>query len=306
MHPRIGEILESVGRERIGVVLSTNAVLCSPSLVRELSRIRLLGVSVSIDGADAGTHEWVRGETGCFEKTLRGIRTLADAGLSPNIAMVVLRRNISQVEAVVDLAEALGASSVTINVTQPTGRGAALQDDGEFPEIRDLIELDGIVRELSRRTPLALSYTLPPAFKPLGGIAGRGYGTCGILGVLGVLSDGSLGLCGAAEKMPALIFGHAGRDDLETVWRHAPLLQELREGLPDRFKGICGECLMRNLCQGRCIAQNYHRCRDVWAPHWFCEEADHQGLFPETRRQRRQGGYGTGGSVQAGAVAVMS
>ena len=306
MHPRIGEILEIAGRDRIGVVLSTNGVLCTPSLVRELSRIRLCGVSVSLDGADAETHEWVRGESGCFAKALRGIRTLAEAGLSPSIGMVVLRRNIRQVKAVVGLAESLGASSVTFNLAQPTGRGAALQDDGEFPEILDLIELDGIVRELSRRTPLALSYTLPPAFKPLGGIAGRGHGACGILGILGVLSDGSLGLCGAAEEMPELIFGHAGRDDLETVWRQAPLLQELREGLPDRFKGICGECLMRNICQGRCIAQNYHRCRDVWAPHWFCEEADRQGLFPETRRQCRQGGLWADGRPRAESAAGMS
>ena len=308
LHPRIGEILEIAGRERIDVVLSTNGVLCTPSLVRELSRIRLRGVSVSLDGADAETHEWVRGETGCFEKALRGIRTLADAGLSPNIAMVILRRNISQAKGVVELAESLGASSVTFNLAQPTGRGAALQADGEFPEIRELIELDGIVRELSRGTPLALSYTLPHAFKPLGGFlgsAGRGYGACGILGILGVLSDGSLGLCGAAEGMPELVFGHAGRDDLESVWRRAPLLQELREGLPDRFKGICGECLVSNLCQGRCIAQNYYRRRDVWAPHWFCEEADRQGLFPETRRQRRRGELRAGGRYQAESVAVI-
>jgi SynChlorMet cassette radical SAM/SPASM protein ScmF len=306
VHPRIGEILEITGRERIDVVLSTNGVLCTPSLVRELSRVRMRGISVSLDGADAGTHEWVRGEKGCFAKVLRGIRALADAGLSPNIAMVVLRRNIAQVEAVVRLAASLGASSVTFNLAQPTGRGAAMQDDGEFPAIRDLIELDGRVQELSRRTPLALSYTLPPAFKPLGGIAGKGYGACGILGILGVLSDGSLGLCGAAEEMPELIFGHAGRDDLEAVWHHAPLLQELRAGLPDRFRGICGECLMRSICQGRCIAQNYYRCRDVWTPYWFCEEADRQRLFPETRRQRQQGECGTGGRVQAGAAAVMS
>ena len=308
LHPRIGEILEIAGRERIDVALSTNGVLCTPSLVRELSRIRLRGVSVSLDGADAETHEWVRGERGCFEKALRGIRTLAEAGLSPNIAMVILRRNISQAKAVVELAESLGASSVTFNLAQPTGRGAALQDDGEFPEIRELIELEDRVRELSRRTPLALSYTLPHAFKPLGGFlgtAGRGYGSCGILGILGVLSDGSLGLCGAAEGMPELIFGHAGRDELETVWRQAPLLQELREGLPDRFKGICGECLMKSLCQGRCIAQNYYRRRDIWAPYWFCEEADRQGLFPEARRQRRRGERCASGRPQAGSAAVM-
>jgi SynChlorMet cassette radical SAM/SPASM protein ScmF len=306
LHPRIGEILEIAGRERIDVVLSTNGVLCTPSLVKELSRVRLRGVSVSLDGADAETHEWVRREEGCFAKALRGIRTLAEAGISPSIGTVVLRRNIRQVKAVVDLAESLGASSVTFNLPQPTGRGAAMLDDGEFPEICDLIELDGFVQELSRTTPLALSYTLPPAFKPLGGIAGRGYGACGLLGVLGVLSDGSLGLCGAAEEMPELIFGHAGRDDLETVWRQAPLLRELREGLPDRFRGICGECLMRNICQGRCIAQNYYRCRDLWAPYWFCEEAEREGLFPETRRQRRRGGLWAGGRPQAESAAVTS
>lgn len=305
LHPRIGEILKIAGREQIGVVLSTNGVLCTPSLVKELSRIRLRGVSVSLDGADAETHDWVRGERGCFAKALRGICTLAEAGLSPGIGMVVLRRNIGQVKAVVRLAESLGASSVTFNLAQPTGRGAVMQGDGEFPAIRDLIELDGLVRELSRKTPLVLSYTLPPAFKPLGGIAGSGYGACGILGILGVLSDGSLGLCGAAEEMPELIFGHAGRDDLETVWRHAPLLQELREGLPDRFKGICGECLMRAICQGRCVAQNYYRHRDVWAPYWFCEEAERQGLFPETRRQRRRGERWPGGRPQAAGAAVM-
>lgn len=306
MHPRIGEILGITSREGIDVALSTNGVLCTPSLVKELSRARLRGISVSLDGANAETHEWLRGEKGCFDKALRGIRALADAGLSTNIAVVVLRRNIAQAEALVGLAASAGASSVTFNLAQPTGRGAALKDDGEFPDVRDLIDLDNRVRELSHRTPLALSYTLPPAFKPLGGIAGRGYGACGILGILGVLSDGSLGLCGAAEEMPELIFGHAGRDTLEAVWQQAPLLNEIREGLPDRFKGICGECLMRNICQGRCIAQNYYRRRDIWAPYWFCEEAERQDLFPETRRQRRWGGLWVGRRPQAESAEVAS
>jgi MoaA/NifB/PqqE/SkfB family radical SAM enzyme len=131
VHPRIGEILKITGREQIDVALATNGVLCTPSLVKELSRVRLRGISVSLDGADAETHEWVRGEKGCFVKTLRGIRTLADAGLSPNIAMVVLHRNIAQVEAVVRLAESVGASSVTFNLARPQV-GARRCSDREF------------------------------------------------------------------------------------------------------------------------------------------------------------------------------
>ena len=60
-------------------------------------------------------------------------------------------------------------------------------------------------------------------------------------------------------------------------------LNELREGLPERFGGICGDCLMKGTCLGCCIAQNYYRSKDLWIPYWYCEEAKNAGLFPESR-----------------------
>ena len=41
-----------------------------------------------------------------------------------------------------------------------------------------------------------------------------------------------------------------------------PVLQEMREGLPSRLKGICGECMMRGTCLGSCVAMSYYRHRD--------------------------------------------
>jgi SynChlorMet cassette radical SAM/SPASM protein ScmF len=116
------------------------------------------------------------------------------------------------------------------------------------------------------------------------GRGGAGCSICGINGILGVLANGSYALCGIGETVPELVFGHASKDALSDVWSGNPVLREIREGLPRRLGGICGKCLMKGICLGSCIAQNYYRDRDLWAPNWYCEEAARLGLFPDSRR----------------------
>ncbi len=84
-------------------------------------------------------------------------------------------------------------------------------------------------------------------------------------------------------------------DSLADVWNGNPVLREIREGLPHRLGGICGDCLMKGLCLGSCIAQNYYKDRDLWAAHWYCEEAHREGLFPESRRHARPAQRDRGG-----------
>jgi len=80
-----------------------------------------------------------------------------------------------------------------------------------------------------------------------------------------------------------LVFGHSAENLLADIWSNTPVLSELREGLPHRLDGICGDCLMKGICLGSCIAQNYYKTKSMWAPYWFCEEARKRGLFPEAR-----------------------
>jgi radical SAM protein with 4Fe4S-binding SPASM domain len=119
------------------------------------------------------------------------------------------------------------------------------------------------------------------------GREGSGCSICGIYGILGVLANGSYALCGIGETVPELVFGHASKDALSDVWSGNPVLREIREGLPRRLGGICGNCLMKGVCLGSCIAQNYYRDRDLWAPNWYCVEAHRGGLFPESRHRVR-------------------
>jgi SynChlorMet cassette radical SAM/SPASM protein ScmF len=293
MHPQIFELLDIVRKEELTLVVETNGILCTPELAAALkSASKGTFVSVSLDGADAATHEWVRGVPGSFEAALEGIRNLVNAGFHPQIIMTVMQKNRAQMEQVVLLAEQLGVSSVKFNLVQPTERGVAMHKAMETLSIEDLVALGSWVENtLAKSTNIFLDYSHPLAFRPLSkiyGNAGMGCGRCGIRGILGVLANGSYALCGIGESVPELVFGHASTDRLETVWNDSPILEDLREGFPDKFEGICGECVLKGICLGSCIAQNYYTKKNLWAPYWYCEEAEKAGLFPESRLRLKE------------------
>ncbi|MCD1294899.1 SynChlorMet cassette radical SAM/SPASM protein ScmF [Methanocella sp. CWC-04] len=287
LHPDIQEIINIIRDNGLILCIETNGVLCTLEMVRLIASCKPGCISVSLDGANKETHEWVRGVEGCFDAALEGIRNLVNAGIKPEIIMTIMRRNSGQIEDMIRLAESLGASSLKFNVVQPTARGEKMHDAGETSGIEELVSLGKWVEgELAEKTFLKLHYTQPPAFRPMGkmfGSTGCGCTVCGILNIVGVLADGTYALCGIGAHVPELTFGKAGKDRLEDVWSNEPILRELREGLPARLEGVCGECLMKSICLGSCIAQNYYSSKSIWAPFWYCKEAKNRDIFPASR-----------------------
>jgi SynChlorMet cassette radical SAM/SPASM protein ScmF len=260
-------------------------LLCTPEIAAKIAQSPNRSVSVSIDGADAATHEWVRGVRGSFELARQAVSNLVTAGISPQIIFSVMPCNIEQVDAIVNMAEDLGASSVKFNIIQPIARGERYHGYDDVPSIEDLINLGRYVEmKLAKNRRIKLFFDYPMAFRALSRIAsGDGCGVCGIIGILGVISSGHYALCGIGEHISELVFGKVGVVRLEKVWLENPTLNELRSGLPDRLDGVCSRCLMKHGCIGSCIAENYYRTGSFWGPYWFCERAEERGLFPESR-----------------------
>lgn len=293
LHPQISKILDLIRVEKLRLTVETNGVLCTPELSQKMATCENSFVAVSLDSTEPEIHEWLRGVKGCYEAALEGIRNLVKAKFRPQIIMTIMRRNKDQLESLVRLAESLGAGSVKFNILQPTARGEKMHEAGEALTIDELVDLGQWVENtLSASTSLRLYFSHPMAFRPLGRMFGDngdgGCGVCGILGILGVLANGSYALCGIGETVPELVFGQAATDRLEDVWHNTPVLLELRGGLPERFEGVCRDCLMKGRCLGNCVAQNYYRSRNLWAGYWYCEEAQKRGLFPESRLDRRE------------------
>ena len=287
LHPQIGRMLEFIRAEDLSLTIESNGLLCTPQLAAEIRRGKNALISISLDGAEAATHEWVRGVKGCFDKALTGVRNLVAAGLHPQIIMSIMRHNRHQMESVVRLAESLGAESVKFNHVQPSARGEQMHAAGETLTIEELVRLGRWVEtELAATANIRLVYSHPPAFRPLSRLllsTGDGCGHCGIFGILGVLASGAYALCGIGQTVPDLVFGHATQDRLETIWRHNSVLKDIRAGLPARLEGVCARCVHQKSCLGNCVAHNYYRTRNLFASEWYCAEALAKGLFPETR-----------------------
>ena len=184
----------------------------------------------------------------------------------------------------------MGAGSVKFNIVQPIERGRELHEAGDTLEIGELIELGRRVEmELPKKTPLPLFYAHPDAFRPLSRMLGNGrksLGACRIFEKIGVLPNGSYALCSIGslgEEVKELTFGDSRKDSLEDVWKNTEVLKQIREGLPKKLEGICGDCLMKEVCMGGCLAQSYYQTKNLWSPFWYCEEARKNGLFPKCR-----------------------
>jgi SynChlorMet cassette radical SAM/SPASM protein ScmF len=285
LHPHFKKLLEIVRREELSLTLETNGLLCTSDTAREIAQSAKRFVSVSLDGMDAATHEWVRGVPGSFDAARRAVKNLRNAGIRPQIIFTVMRGNAHQVEGMIPMAEEMGAGSVKFNLVQPTARGERVHQDPEKLTVRELIELGRYVEhELAPRTGMRVHYDFPQAFRSLSRIAGHnGSGLCGILGILGILADGTYALCGIGEQVPDLVFGRIGEDPLEKIWRENVVLNTLRQKLPEGLGGICSRCLMKGRCLGACVAQNYYSSGNLFDSFWFCRQAEEAGLFPASR-----------------------
>jgi SynChlorMet cassette radical SAM/SPASM protein ScmF len=285
LHPEIHRMLERIRDAQLRLVVETNAVLLTPDLAAKVASCHRPFVSVSLDGTDPETHEWVRQVPGSYQAALRGIGYLVEAGIKPQIIFTIMQKNRDQVSGIVGLAQELGAGSVKFNIIQPSPRGDRMRHCGESLSLPEVLEVCRRVEHEFSPTDFPLFYSHPPAFRPLKWLLGQNgdRSNCGILGIIGVLANGSYALCGIGSHIPELVFGHASRASLAEVWQTHPVLQEIREGLPERLGGICRACLLKSICLGFCLAQNYYHSRDLWRPYWFCQEAQAAGLFPASR-----------------------
>ena len=285
LHPDFIRIVDLLHEKKLGLSIETNATLMTESIATYLKeKSTLASISVSLDGATAATHDPFRGVKGSFEKAVQGIRYLVKAGFRPQIIMSLHAGNLDEIEALVRLAESIGAGSVKFNLIQSSGRGEMMTKRGQTLDIQRLIELGKWVEgDLQKRTLLSLHYSWPMAFYGLERLLKSDPPSCGIFGILGILPTGHLAMCGIGMQVEDLCYGLLGTDSVSKVWSAHPLLLELRETFPAGLGGVCQSCMFRDRCMASCVASNYQHSHSLASSFWFCQTAVEAGLFPLSR-----------------------
>jgi len=126
--------LARYGRDRgLRVALATNGTLVTREIARMVVDSGIKRVSISLDGADAATHDSFRGIPGAFEAALYGFRNLKQVGMSVQINMTIARHNAQQLPQVLELARSIGADALHTFLLVPVGCGVDIADEQMVP-----------------------------------------------------------------------------------------------------------------------------------------------------------------------------
>jgi len=124
LHPRFRDLVTLIAEQELGIIIETNGTLIDGDLAAFLKGTPQVSfISVSLDGADAETHDALRGVPGSHQQAIEGIKALVEVGFQPQIICTLHRNNTGQVDEILRLAEALGCGSVKFNTIQEMGRG---------------------------------------------------------------------------------------------------------------------------------------------------------------------------------------
>ena len=115
------------------VALATNGTLVTKQVARKIVDSGVKRVAISLDGADALTHDTFRGIPGAFDAAITGFRNLKDLGMSVQINTTIARHNAHQLPQVLELAKSLGADALHTFLLVPVGCGVDIAAEQMVP-----------------------------------------------------------------------------------------------------------------------------------------------------------------------------
>lgn len=119
------DLVRTLTQAECGVSVTTNGWHLSRR-ADELAGV-LDAVRVSIDGPSAPAHDTWRGH-GSFDRAIVGVRAATAAGLPVQVQTVLMRSTGSSLQQLVDLANDIGATGLTVLQMLPIGAGEHLAD----------------------------------------------------------------------------------------------------------------------------------------------------------------------------------
>lgn len=274
--------------------LSSNGVLIDARLASGLADAGVGYVGVSIDGMPAFNDAY-RGLARGFERALAGLRHARQAGMRTGLRMTLTRRNLDQLEPLMEVAHAASIDRFYVSHLLYSGRAATMTGDDLRPEEcrRTLLWLferaeawlgipgapqivtggndsDGVLllRWLKQRyAPEATSAVAELLSLRGGNSAGEK-----------ILSIDEVGRVHPDPFWPQKTLGSTRQQSFSEILEHPfrRLLGERERWL----RGRCGSCLDRGICRGSHRERALARHRDLWAPDPACVMRDEEIGWP--------------------------
>ena len=274
----------------VRAVISTNGTMISKTKAKELKKVGLSYVGVSLDGMEE-VNDRFRGKKGAFKEAMEGIKNCQDVDLKVGLRFTINRINIHDIPNIFNLLEELEIPRACFYHLVYAGRGSELiEQDLDHMETRRVLDLiidrtkDLHDRGMSKEVLTVDNHADGPyiylrmveeknprsneVFQLLkmneGNSSGRGIGC--------ISWDGSVH---ADQFWRHYSFGNMLERPFSRIWTDLsnPLMAKLKD--KKRYvKGRCSTCQWLDICGGNFRVRAEAVTGDIWAPDPACYLTD--------------------------------
>ncbi|MBI4323336.1 MAG: radical SAM protein [Candidatus Omnitrophica bacterium] len=282
MRPDLFELASYARCRDLPIALATNGTLIDAAMAARIVESGFDRVAISLDGADARTHDAFRNQSGAFDRALDGFQRLQRRGVSLQINTTITQHDVGQLDAMYELVVALGAQAWHLFMFVPVGCGLEIPGDQQLAAQQYEDVLHWMARKARLTHPFIRATCAPQYFR----ILAQQHQLAGYRAAshLSTMTKGCLagtGICFVSHKGEVFPCGYlpvsCGNVKLEpfpAIWASSVVLAALRD--PDCLKGKCGACEFRRLCSG-CRARAYAATGDYLTEEPCCTYAPQAG-----------------------------
>ena len=279
-------------------VISTNGTLITPEMARNLKKIGLSYVGISLDGMEE-INDRFRGVNGAFRSALEGIKNSQEAGIKVGLRFTVNKFNVDEIPKIFQLLEDMDIPRVCFYHLVYAGRGTELvKEDLTLEGTRAAVDLiidetkrlfnkgkpkevltvdnhaDGpyIYMRLLKEDPVRAKEVLELLKWNEGNNSGRGIGC--------VSWDGEVY---ADQFWRHYSFGNVKKRPFSQIWTDTSeeLMGKLKEK-KKHVKGRCATCNWLDVCGGNFRVRAEAVSGDIWAPDPACYLTDEEIALTHT------------------------
>ena len=292
LRPDLLELVDYAVSKGRRAVISTNGTLISPDMARQLKRVKLSYVGVSLDGM-AGTNDAFRGAAGAFDRALAGIRHCLREGIKVGLRFTINKRNAVEIAPIFRLLETEQIPRICLYHLVYAGRGSQLIDEAlPLAQTRAIVDqIIDLTADLFRRGLEKEVLTVdnhcdapylylrmarerhPRADEALRLLRMNGGNSSGI-GIGCVSWDGAVH---ADQFWRHESFGNVRERKFSEIWTDTthPLMAKLKDRQP-HLQGRCAACRWLNICNGNFRVRAEAVSGDVWACDPACYLTDEE------------------------------
>ncbi|HDP70009.1 MAG TPA: heme b synthase [Actinobacteria bacterium] len=284
MREDVFDIAEYGMEKGLRMVMAPNGTLITDEVARKMAEVGIPRISVSLDSAIREVHDEFRGVKGAFEASLKGLEKAKRAGVEFQINTTITKRNIDEIEDILNLAIKIGAKAHHIFLLVPTGRGKDLADEEISPEDYEKIlnwfyDKKKEVSHARRQAGIQLKATCAPHFYRImrqrakedgekitfqtHGLNAMTRGCLGGTSFCFISHVGQVQPCGYLE----INCGNVREQAFQEIWENSKVFNDLRDF--SKLEGKCGACEYKKVCGG-CRARAYARTGNYLAEEPYC------------------------------------